>query len=368
MAMNKNIAKKVSKHLAVKKFEENLAKVISMDNFIIDSSGQVEKLDVSFNNMDFQAQEMYIKNARKVVASKWNSKTFEEEFKDNTDDNKQGFELLYNLYEGDISHEDFVEVLAEHFMRDKILLVNIMKVEVLYDEEDFNYNTIQQYFITVNELKDPKPDLLYNLDGEIELQKTTALEVKLTTPVFGIMYPSIEVPTIDVNSVCFYLKSTKDDSLIATAEEILNIDVLIAEDDKENFFEMLKELIGEKIKTQEIGKIYQELLNYIEYNNDYLEDGELLLGRLEVEKILKKAGFDVELDVDTFLKYAGEKEGFDADEIIKERFVKINAGEHSSISIDPFNIDNIKQEEIDGKKYVMIKLDENLESEGFVLD
>jgi hypothetical protein len=144
-----------------------------------------------------------------------------------------------------------------------------------------------------------------------------------------------------------------------------------AQTEKAQFLEIVQEVAGKEIEPEKIASIY-ESVNYILTRNEEEENSEIpSVGLKEMKKILQVSGVDNTQGLETaFMKITGtEKYEFKASNIVPKftgKSIKIE-NNTVSISVSPQDLKNIKQVKKDGRRYLLIEIDETANLEGFEL-
>src|SRR5699024_1242506 len=127
----------------------------------------------------------------------------------------------------------------------------------------------------------------------------------------------------------------------------------------------------EKVNTNMLSNMYEEIGQMIEENEE--EDAETEHPRLnypDVEHILTSRGVeDVDPDkVKETLKtvFDNEQHEFKADSLVPKK-VKINK-EIAKLSIEPHNLKNVKYNNYEGRRCLLLEIEDDVEIEGFQLE
>ena len=183
------------------------------------------------------------------------------------------------------------------------------------------------------------------------------------------MFPSITNGYSDINKVIYYASKPKElNSLFV--ENVLNCAIkFTAEDEKNCFVDILKTIIGDKIKPELMQNIYVNIHEL----SEQVEEGEIaILGMKDVINILDNCGVEAIYDVeDAFEEACGSKYNFKINNIVPDfnsKSIKI-VSEVANISLTPKELNSIRQvKDKDGRKCLLIQINEDIDIVGFKLE
>jgi len=183
-------------------------------------------------------------------------------------------------------------------------------------------------------------------------------------PMNGFLFPAFNDRRADIHSLLYYAKK---------AEELHSefIDGCIGgptpmsfKCQKQTFQEILSETLGEDCEYAVVCQVQEELTEMIEEHKE--EPEPLKLDRPEVRKILERSGVEAE-KLEQFDKIfedkAGEKTTFLASNVVKAKKVDIKTAE-VKIQVEPGCMDMIMTQMIDGRKCLVIPVEDNVEING----
>jgi len=181
-------------------------------------------------------------------------------------------------------------------------------------------------------------------------------------PVSGFLFPAFIERTSDIHNVLYYSKNPEE---IHTEfiEQVLGSEFpMTAKDQKESFHSIITETFGEECNYEVVRSIHENLQEMIE---EHKEDPEpLKLSKPEVKKLLEKNGAEQE-KVDSFEeKY--EDFSLLADNITSARKFQIDTPD-IAIKVNPERTDLIQTRMIDGRKCLVIAVDEYVEVNGVMI-
>lgn len=382
--MNKNDVASIRKEFKLDHTKLKLGEVVSF--YVKGDSKQILGTEKeSFNLMEREKQELYIKNFKKLLTGQLDSKVFELEFSDNklgqnptqrdlidtlkTSDFVEGVEEIALKITEDCAYEgDFMI----SFLRGEVNTP--MKKENREDESgrDDVVFSFEFFMGSVNPVTIPKTALKFDFE-DIAFKADIPMDVviNLTAPLDGFMFPSWNDNSADVNKVVYYANQANTPNM-EFLSKVLECDLpSTAQVEKTQFLEIVQEVAGKEIEPEKIASIY-ESVNYILTRNEEEENSEIAsVGLKDMEKILQASGIEDTQRLETaFMKITGtDKYEFKATNIVPNFTGKTIKIENNtvSISVSPQDLKNIKQVQKDGRRYLLIEIEETANIEGFEL-
>jgi hypothetical protein len=382
--MNKNDLASIRKEFKMDNTKLKLGDVVSI--YVKGDSKQILGTEkVSFGLMDAEKQELYIQNFKKLLTGQLDSKVFELEFSDNKlGQNPSQRELIDTLHSSDFlerAEEIALNILENcdykmdamiSFLRGEVY--KPMKKENREDESGIDDVVFSFEFFMgcVNPVIIPKTALKFDFEGKaFKADIPMDVTINLTAPLDGFMFPSWSDNCSDVNKVVYYSNQANTPNMEFLAK-VLGCDFhSTAQTEKTQFLEIVQEVAGKEIEPEKIASIY-ESVNTIVTRNEEEETGEIpSVGLKDMEKILHASGVKDTQRLETaFLTITGtDKYEFKASNIVPKftgKSIKIETNT-ASISVSPQDLKNIKQIKKDGRRYLLIEIDETANLEGFEL-
>jgi hypothetical protein len=338
-----------------------------------------------FDRMDTEKQDLYLKNFKKLLTGQLDSKLFELEFSDNElGQNPTQRALIATLHATNfieqaeeialkvINNCDYPSDFMISFLRGEVF--KPMRMERGEDESglDDEVFSFKFFMACVNPVTIPKTALRFDFEGKaFKADIPMDVNINLTAPLDGFMFPSWNDNSADVNCVVYYSNKANTPNLELIAK-VLECDLhSTAQTEKAQFLEIVQEVAGKEIEAEKIANIY-ESVNNILMRNEEEESSEIAsVGLKDMEKILQASGLETTQSLETaFLKITGtDKYEFKASNIVPNftgKSIKIE-NNTVSISVSPQDLKNIKQVKKDGKRYLLIEIDETANLEGFEL-
>lgn len=338
-----------------------------------------------FDRMDSEKQELYIKNFKKLLTGPLDSKVFGLEFSDN----KLGQNPTQKSFIETLKSSDFMDQVEEialqiiencNYQGDYMVsfirgeLYKPMKKETREDESGLDDVVFSfEFFMgSVNPVTIPKTALKFDFEGKIfKADIPMDVTINLTAPLDGFMFPSWSDNSTDVNKVVYYSNKANDPN-IEFFTKVLGCELhTTAQTEKAQFLEIVQEIAGKEIEPEKIARIYESVNTILERNEEEENPEVPSVGLKDVEKILQASGVENTEGLETaFMKITGtEKYEFKASNIIPNftgKSIKIE-NNSVSISVNPQDLKNIKQVKKDGRRYLLIEIEETANLEGFEL-
>lgn len=337
-----------------------------------------------FPLLDDEQKELFLSNFKKVLTGQLDVKLFEVKFKSEAEDHSQL--ILHHGMQADV----------EEWQEQMLLMVDKMFKDVQYEmdivvtfirgtyfkptkrnndetEESDRDEVYSHPFIlcSINKTEQQKKTLLFDyVEKEFKSSVEVDSIINLTAPVGGFLFPSFTDNYVDVNHV-LYAAGKANQPDIHFIEEVLNgEDIMTAQEDKAVFEEIVKEVVGEEVDASTLANVYEEINRIIEEEE---EEETPKLDYKDVERVLKVSGIE---DVDTdkvemaFQKVIDdEKYEFKANSIVPNytsKSIKIKT-KVANISISPQDLKYVKQVNLNGKRCLLIEVDEDTIIDGFKL-
>lgn len=268
--------------------------------------------------------------------------------------------LLSDFYSKVIEHYDF----AEHYL---ILLIHAAydvpgkakDGSEMFDASDTVYDYILCSICPVNL---SKAGLCYNTEhNSIEDRIRDWI---VNDPANGFLFPVFNDRASDIHNILYYSKKPEalQDFFI---EEVLGCsEVMSAGIQKESFQSILADTLGEDCDYTVIKSIHENLEEMIEETKDSPEP--LTLGRQEVKRLFSKSGIPEEKLTtfeDDYDKTVGPKAALLASNITNTRKFSVTTPD-VVVQVNPERTDLVDIQMIDGRKYLVIPVDDQVEING----
>lgn len=332
----------------------------------------------AFPMLDEDIQEMYLKNFKKVITGTIDNKIFELEFNEDTREHYQNH--LLDLLNNRLNTEDvnvLVSNLLEEYRYDTDVLISLINCKVVIpiknkktdevdEENDYSYEFVM---CCVNKVQFNTPNLTLDvLEKEIKLDSNLT-ELAIKNPIEGFVYPVYSEGYVDVNKVLYNTSKANTLNLSFLKNVIGCKDKLTAQQEKEIFNTVLTSALGSKVSADKLHEVYEGLMVI---NAD--EDNKIseTISIKDLDRVLKAQGIN-ELDtLKSTLKNSDiDAEDFDfkVDNIVpqKSKAIKIK-NNNVEISLSAKELSKIKQVNNNGRKCLVIELEDDVDIEGFKLE
>ena len=338
-----------------------------------------------FEMLDEDQQELFLNNFKKLLTGQLDEKLFELKFQREVENNSQ---LI--LHQGLLSSEteDWKEnmlLLVEKMLEDKQyemdMVVTFIRAEYLKpmkhrseETEESGRDTVYSHsFIlcSMNKTQDPKKELLFDYVGkEFKYNVVVDPVINLNAPVAGFLFPCFTDNAADVNHV-LYASGKAHEPDPAFIEEVLNAEeTMTAKEDKTVFEEIVRDVTGDRLNPSKLANVYDEINRVMEENE---EEEAPKLDYKDVERMLKVSELeDVNTEkVKTAFQRVVDDENYElkASSIVpkyKSKSIKINT-KVANIAISPEDLRFVRQINFNGKRCIMIEVEEDTVIEGFTM-
>lgn len=380
-----DIRKEFKLDSSMMKIQEIYSVYLKKDNVEIDLKPVIHSEFDYFDRMDMDKKELFLGNFKKVLTGALDTKIFELEFQNLEEENNTKTLLSSALNSSNKNEiQDYINKLIKkitaNYKYETDVVVTFIKAEYWLGTSRKNMSAdesiddaMQSFnFIlsSVNKIDIPKRTLKFDYTDK-EFKANSALDsvINLNAPLEGFMFPSLSNGFSDINKILYYASKPKElnSSFI---ENVLNCGFkFTAEDEKNCFGDILKSLIGDKIKPELMQDIYANIYELAQQS----EEGETAtLGIKDVKNILNNCGAEIICDIETaFEETCGSKYDFKINNIVPEfnsKSIKITS-EIANIILTPKDLNSVKQvKNKDGRRCLLIEIDEDIVIEGFKLE
>ncbi|ULT54463.1 DUF4317 domain-containing protein [Neobacillus drentensis] len=383
-----------------KKDIANIRKQFKLDNYLLQikeifnvyvkkETGEIyHQISQPFQMLEHEAQELFLTNFKKVLSGHLDAKLFELKFRRDVEGSTQT--ILFEGLRTDSPDEwqenmlQIVEKMFSHAVYEFDTVVTFIRGEYrmatkkrdLESEQGGDDEVYSSEFIlcSLNKTDQPKKALLFDyIEKEFKSNNAVDPIINLTAPLSGFLFPAFNENAADVNHILYYggKVNQPDDSFI---EQVLNCEEIItAVEDKDSFEQILKIVMGDEVDSRVISNVYEEIDKIVqeyEESEDRDESETPMLDSRDIEHILEISGVE---DVDTAkVEHAfksvvdDEKHEIKATNILPKA-IKINT-KVADLSISPKELKNMQYITYNGKRCLLIEIDEDVIVEGFKLE
>jgi hypothetical protein len=383
--MNKNDIATIRKQFKLDNERMNIRDIFNV--YVKKESGEIyHHVSQPFQMLEQEAQELFLTNFKKVLTGSLDSKLFDLKFRRDVEDSAQA--ILFEGLQADTTEDwtenmlQIVEKTFAHTTYDFDTMVIFIRGEyrkptkkrddesaIGGDDEVYSNEFI---LCSINKTDFPKKAMMFDyIEKEFKSYNVFDPIINMTSPLSGFLFPAFSDHGADVNHLlyCAGKPNQPDGTFI---EEVLNCEVIItAAEEKDSFELVLNKVIGDEVDTQVISNVYEEIDKIIQENKDNEEESEPpRLDYRDVERILTVSGVE---NVDTAkVEHAfkaildDENHEFKASNLVPKS-IKINT-RIAEVSINPKDLKNIKYIMYQGKRCLLLEVDEDIVVEGFRLE
>lgn len=339
-----------------------------------------------FPLLERETQELFLANFKKVLSGKSDEKIFDLKFRHNHSDKDNTQAILYKSLKMPANEwqENMLKIVNKMFAGGSYefdVVVTFIRGEYVKpqqkrDAESEEGGMDEAYsnpFIlcSTNKMDQPKKALLFDYI-EKEIRPTNGLDpiINLTSPLYGFLFPVIYDYGFDVNRILYYTgKANQPDEQFI--DEILQCEKIVtALEEKDSFSYILQSVIGDKVESDVIANVYAEIGKLALTQEDEEESEPPTVDQKDIERILKASGIE---KVDSHkLETAfqdimlDEKHEFKATNVVPKK-IKIQT-KVANVSIDPKDFKYVKYITYQGKRCLLLEIDEDVIVEGFRLE
>ncbi|CAN7724102.1 DUF4317 domain-containing protein [Paenibacillus sp. LjRoot56] len=340
----------------------------------------------SFALVDREKQELYMLNFKKLLTGELDQKMYELKFQEEAE---QPTQVLL--------HQGLVTGNAEEWQDLMLLLVEKMLVDTQYEQDTVITFVRGQYsrptksrnedameseknemfanlFIlcSVNSTEQQKKTLMFDyVEREYKYNVFVDPIIKLNTPEQGFFYPSVTDNYSDVNRIV-YCSGRAHEPNWHFIEQVLNAEKTVtALEERAIFEDIVKEVAGDQLDASTIAHVYEEIHRVIESNE---EEEPPKLDYKDVERMLSTSGVEnvtMEKVERAFQNIVDDKNyEIKASSVLPKftsKSIKIDT-KVATITVSPQDLKYVKQVNYQGKRCILIEIDEDVVIEGFTLN
>ncbi len=369
------------------KLNNNLMSIREIFNvYVKKESGEIyHHVSQPLQMLEQEAQELFLANFKKVLTGHLDAKLFELKFNRDVEDSTQT--ILFEGLQADTTEDwkenmlQIVEKMFAHTVYEFDTVVTFVRGEYRKatrkrgpeSEEGGDDEVYSSQFIlcSLNKTDQPKKTLLFDY-VEKEFKSNNAVDpiINLESPLSGFLFPAFNDNSADVNHI-LYCAGKANQPDFTFIEEVLNCEEIItAQEDKDCFDFILKEVIGDEVDSRVISNVYEEIDKLVHENEENEESETPMLDHRDIERILTVSGVEnVEpAKVEHAFKsvVSDEKHEFKASSLIPKT-IKIET-KIANVTIDPKDLKNVKYITYQGKRCLLLEVDEDVVVEGFRLE
>lgn len=228
--------------------------------------------------------------------------------------------------------------------------------------EDASDTVFKHLICSICPVKLSKAALSYNPDTNLMEDRVRDWIVEM--PMNGFLFPAFHDRAADLHSMLYYSKNPEE-LQTELIEQVFGAGVPVtAKSQKEIFEAVVAETLGEECEYEVVRSLHENLCEMVEEHKEAPEP--LELSKPDVKKLLEKSGapeermkeFDREFDA-----VAGERTTLLASNIVNVKKFSVETPD-IVIKVNPERADLIETREIDGRKCLVIAMDDHVEVNG----
>jgi len=370
------------------KLDHDLLKVFDILNvYIMKDSSEIYHYECQpFALVDREKQELYMGNFKKLLTGELGQKLFEVKFQEEAEEPARVL-LHQGLVTGHT--EDWMNLmlhLVEKMLKDtkyeRDTVVTFVRGEYFRPTKDRNEEAeaserdemFAHPFIlcSINSTEQQKKTLLFDyVEREFKYNVIVDPIIKLSTPEHGFFYPSVTDNASDVNRILYCAGKANEPNHVFI-DQVLNAEKTVtALEERDIFEDIVKEVAGEQLDAATIAHVYEEIHRVIETNQ---EEEPPKLDYTDVERVLAASGVEnvTTEKVEQAFRTVVDDRNYElsATNVIPKftsKSIKIDT-KVATISISPQDLRYVKQVNYQGKRCILIEVDEDAVIEGFTLN
>ncbi|KGE19386.1 DUF4317 domain-containing protein [Paenibacillus wynnii] len=369
------------------KLDHDMLKLFDILNvYIMKESSEIYHYECQpFELVDREKQELYIGNFKKLLTGELDQKLFEVRFQEEAEEPTKVL-LHQGMITGDRDEwQDLMLLLVDRMIKDTKLerdtVVTFVRGQYFRptksrndeaEESEKNEMFAHPFILcSVNTTEPQRKSLLFDY-AEREFKYNIIVDpiIKLSTPEQGFFYPSVTDNASDVNRV-LYCSGKANEPNRHFIDQVLNAEKSVtAKEERVIFEEIVKEVAGDQFDVLTLAHVYEEIHQVIESNE---EEEAPKLDYRDVERVLTASGVEnltaekVERAFETIIDDRNYE--LKASSVIPKfttKSIKIET-KVATIAISPQDLRYVKQVNYQGKRCIMIEIDEDVVIEGFTL-
>ncbi|WP_042455864.1 DUF4317 domain-containing protein [Neobacillus dielmonensis] len=365
---------------------EHILKIKEIFNvYVQKETGEIyHHVSQPFQMLEQEAQELFLANFKKVLTGHLDAKLFELKFQRDVEDSTQMFLFEGLQAESDDWKEYMLEIVTKMFamtIYEFDTVVTFIRGEYRKptrkrgqeSEEGGDDEVYYSQFIlcSLNKTDQPKKALTFDyVEKEFKPHHFFDPIINLDSPLSGFLFPAFNDNAADVNHI-LYCAGKNNQPDYRFMDEVLNCEEIItAQEDKDSFDLILKEVIGDQVESQVISNVYEEIDKLVQENLEKEESEIPTLDHRDIERILTVSG--VENVEPAKVEHAFKSVIDDERHEIKTsslvpKTIKIET-KVANVTINPKDLKYVKYITYQGKRCLLLEVDEEVVVEGFRLE
>lgn len=368
------------------KLDHDMLSIFDMLNvYIMKESSEIYHHEYEpFGMVDRDKQELYMANFKKLLGGELDQKQFELKFVDAEEPTqvalRQGLgatrdewrDLMLTLVDKMLKETTYERDLVITFIRGEYFRptkASNEEAETNGRDEMFKHPFI---LCSINTTEQQKKTLLFDyVERTFKYSFLVDPIIKLNAPEQGFFYPSVTDNASDINRI-LYCSGRANEPNADFISQVLNAERSVtALEERGIFEEIVKEVAGERLETSTLAQVYEEIHQMIETHEG---EERVTLDFKDVERVLAASGVKevtaakVEQAFETVVDDRNYE--LNADTVMPKftsKSIKIDT-KVATITIRPQDLRYVRQVNVQGKRCLLIEIEEDAIVEGFTLD
>ncbi|MCD4837580.1 MULTISPECIES: DUF4317 domain-containing protein [Neobacillus] len=381
--MNKKDIANIRKQFKLDNPRMNIREIFNV--YVKKESGEIyHQVSRPFQMLDQETQELFLANFKKVLTGHLDAKLFELKFKRDVDYSTQT--ILYEGMQMDSAdwQDNMLEIVGKMFAYASYefdTVVTFIRGEYRKPTKKRNPESeeggddevyVNEFILcSLNKTDQPKKALMFDyIEKEFKSYHVVDPIINLDSPMCGFLFPAFNDNRADVNHI-LYCAGKVNQPDYTFIDKVLDCeDIITAQDDKDCFDLILKEVIGDEVDSRVISSVYEEIDRVVQENVEKEESEAPTLDYRDIERILTVSGVENvdEAKVEHAFKsvVSDEKHEFKASSLVPKT-IKIET-KVANVTIDPKDLKHVKYITYEGKRCLLLEVDEEVVVEGFKLE
>ena len=371
------IKKEINEIKGLYKFEEcSIARICGC--YVDGEKNKITKINQRFLNLPEEEQHKYFEIFKKTLSGTTGKNLINMQFTTDSYMDEGARTFLYKLRDSGLEDDKLLEQFYDKVISSYSYIGNyiILLIHQVYDipgktkdnieMEDASDEVYDYILCSICHVSLSKPGLSYNENDNMFHNQEQSHMVDL--PDIGFLFPAFNNRQEDGDKVLYY---SKDANMFEYQflSSVLDCEVpLTAGNQKEIFQTLVTETLGEDCDYEIIKNIHDNLNEMIQEKKS--EPEPVILDKTEVKELLEKSGVEEEKLNDFeehFEMQAGENATFMAENIAETRKFEVKTPD-VVVKINPDRTDLVDTMIIEGKKCLVIQIDEHLEVNGITVN
>lgn len=371
------IKKEINEIKGLYKLEEcSIARICGC--YVDGEKNKITKINQRFLNLPEEEQHKYFEIFKKTLSGTTGKNLINMQFTTDSYMDEGARTFLYKLRDSGLEDDKLLEQFYDKVISSYSYIGNyiILLIHQVYDipgktkdnieMEDASDEVYDYILCSICHVSLSKPGLSYNENDNMFHNQEQSHMVDL--PDIGFLFPAFNNRQEDGDKVLYY---SKDANMFEYQflSSVLDCEVpLTAGNQKEIFQTLVTETLGEDCDYEIIKNIHDNLNEMIQEKKS--EPEPVILDKTEVKELLEKSGVEEEKLNDFeehFEMQAGENATFMAENIAETRKFEVKT-QDVVVKINPDRTDLVDTMIIEGKKCLVIQIDEHLEVNGITVN